>query len=75
MKVMILSSFAAANFYFREDMMKAMIKKGHQVVAGAPEPAEIWNEGARQKSNIQIRKPSKPKFQRMEGRLICASPI
>ena len=44
MKVMILSSFAAANFYFREDMMKAMIKKGHQVVAAAPEPAEVWKE-------------------------------
>ena len=47
MKVMILSSFAAANFYFREDMMKAMIKKGHQVVAAAPEPVEVWNKGAR----------------------------
>lgn len=44
MKVMILSSFAAANFYFREDMMKAMIKKGHQVVAAAPEPVEVWKE-------------------------------
>lgn len=44
MKVMVLSSFAASNFYFREDMMKAMIKKGHQVVVAAPEPVEDWEE-------------------------------
>jgi len=44
MKVMILSSFAAANFYFREDMIKAIVDKGHEVVVGAPEPAEDWKD-------------------------------
>lgn len=29
-------------FFFREDMMIAMINKGHEVVAAAPEPVEEW---------------------------------
>ena len=44
MKVMILSSFAAANFYFREDMIKAIVDKGHEVVVAAPEPVEDWKD-------------------------------
>ncbi|MFP3510708.1 glycosyltransferase family 4 protein [Peribacillus sp. SIMBA_075] len=42
MKVMILSSYAPTLFYFREDMMKAMINNGHEVIAAAPEPVEEW---------------------------------
>jgi len=44
MMVMILSSFAAANFYFREDMIKAIIDKGHEVVVAAPEPKKEWSK-------------------------------
>lgn len=42
MKIMILSSYAPTLFFFREDMMIAMINKGHEVVAAAPEPVEEW---------------------------------
>jgi glycosyltransferase involved in cell wall biosynthesis len=42
MKIMILSSYAPTLFFFREDMMAAMIKNGHEVIATAPEPQEQW---------------------------------
>ena len=58
---MILSSFAAANFYFREDMIKAMVNRGHEVVVVAPEPEKDWKEkfssiGARYVSVSHIEK-------------------
>ena len=42
MKVLILSSYAPTLFFFREDMMAAMIGNGHEVVAAAPEGMEEW---------------------------------
>lgn len=42
MKIMVLSSYAPTLLFFREDMMLAMIKNGHEVVAAAPEPKSDW---------------------------------
>lgn len=42
MKIMVLSSYAPTLFFFREDMMVAMIKNGHGIVAAAPESYEDW---------------------------------
>ncbi len=42
MKVMVLSSYAPTLFFFREDMMNAMIKNGHEVIAAAPETGQEW---------------------------------
>lgn len=42
MKVMVLSSYAPTLVFFREDMMKAMINNGHEVIAAAPEAEEKW---------------------------------
>ncbi len=42
MKVMVLSSYAPTLFFFREDMMAAMINNEHEVIAAAPEPEEEW---------------------------------
>jgi len=44
MKIMILSSYAPTLFFFREDMMTAMLGNGHEVVAAAPEGVEEWTE-------------------------------
>ncbi|QDY44837.1 glycosyltransferase family 4 protein [Planococcus glaciei] len=44
MKILVLSSYAPTLFYFREDMMKAMIDQGHEVIAAAPEPVNDWEE-------------------------------
>lgn len=44
MKIMVLSSYAPTLFFFREDMMIAMIKKGHEVIAAAPESEEDWKD-------------------------------
>lgn len=41
---MILSSYAPTLFYFREDMMKAMMKNGHEVIAAAPESESEWGD-------------------------------
>lgn len=42
MKIMVLSSYAPTLFFFREDMMKAMINNGHEVIAAAPETEQEW---------------------------------
>jgi glycosyltransferase involved in cell wall biosynthesis len=42
MKIMVLSSYAPTLFFFREDMMNSMIKKGHEVIAVAPEQEKEW---------------------------------
>lgn len=42
MKILVLSSHAPTLFFFREDMMKAMIVNGHEVIAAAPEAEEEW---------------------------------
>lgn len=44
MKVMVLSSYAPTLFFFREDMMAAMIKNGHEVIAAAPESEKEWGK-------------------------------
>ncbi|MFJ8257593.1 glycosyltransferase family 4 protein [Peribacillus asahii] len=44
MKIMILSSYAPTLFYFREDMMKAMMNSGHEVIAAAPESEKEWGQ-------------------------------
>lgn len=52
MRIMVLSSYAPTLFFFREDMMAAMIKNGHEVCAVAPESKEEW--GSRfEKRNIK----------------------
>jgi len=43
MRVMIISSFAPTLLIFREDMMRAIINKGHEVFSVAPEPEEEWS--------------------------------
>jgi len=50
MKVMILSSYAPTLFFFREDMMLAMLQKGHEVIAVAPEPESEWKEKFEQRN-------------------------
>lgn len=52
MKVMVLSSYAPTLFIFREDMMAAMIKNGHEVIAAAPESEKEW-ENEFKKRNIK----------------------
>lgn len=42
MRVMVLSSYAPTLFYFRKDMMKAIIANGHEVIAVAPESEKDW---------------------------------
>lgn len=42
MKIMILSSYAPTLFFFREDMMAAMMENGHEIIAAAPESEEEW---------------------------------
>jgi glycosyltransferase involved in cell wall biosynthesis len=44
MKIMILSSYAPTLLFFREDMMIAMKKRGHEVIAVAPEAEEEWGK-------------------------------
>ncbi|MBT2667492.1 glycosyltransferase family 4 protein [Bacillus sp. ISL-4] len=52
MKVMVLSSYAPTLFFFREDMMAAMIMNGHEVIAAAPESEKEW-ENKFKKRNIK----------------------
>jgi glycosyltransferase involved in cell wall biosynthesis len=49
-KVLVLSSYAPTLFFFREDMMKAMIENGHEVIAAAPESEEEWANKFREKN-------------------------
>lgn len=42
MRIMILSSYAPTLFFFREDMMAAMMENGHEIIAAAPESEEEW---------------------------------
>ncbi len=44
MKILVLSSHTPSLFWFRMDMMKAFIYKGHTVVAAAQESVEQWSE-------------------------------
>lgn len=44
MKIAVLSSHTSSLFWFRMDMMKDFIKKGHSVIALGPEPESIWNQ-------------------------------
>lgn len=52
MRIMVLSSYAPTLFFFREDMMTAMINNGHEVIAAAPESEEEWEDKFR-KRNIK----------------------
>ncbi|HML34166.1 glycosyltransferase family 4 protein [Sporomusa sphaeroides] len=42
MKILILSSYAPTLFFFREDMISEMLKRGHEVIAAAPESRKEW---------------------------------
>lgn len=42
MKVAVLSSHTGSLFWFRMDMMKEFIKKGHKVIALGPEDEDKW---------------------------------
>jgi glycosyltransferase involved in cell wall biosynthesis len=42
MKIAVLSSHTSSLFWFRLDMMKDFIKKGHTVIALGPEPEDNW---------------------------------
>lgn len=44
MKVLVLSSHAKSIFFYRKNMIKAMQKKGHQIVVAAPEKEENIKE-------------------------------
>ncbi len=44
MKILVLSSHTPSLFWFRMDMMKAFICKGHTVIAAAQESVEQWSE-------------------------------
>jgi len=52
MRIMVLSSYAPTLFFFREDMMTAMINNGHEVIAAAPESEREWEDKFR-KRNIK----------------------
>ncbi|CAH2716769.1 N, N'-diacetylbacillosaminyl-diphospho-undecaprenol alpha-1,3-N-acetylgalactosaminyltransferase [Neobacillus rhizosphaerae] len=42
MKIAVLSSHTSSMFWFRMDMMKDFIKKGHTVIALGSEPEAVW---------------------------------
>ncbi|MGI6144493.1 MAG: glycosyltransferase family 4 protein [Clostridia bacterium] len=42
MKIMILAGDARTLLYFREEMILAMLDKGHEVIAAAPQPIGEW---------------------------------
>ena len=44
MKIAVLSSHTSSLFWFRMDMMKDFIKKGHTVIALGSEPESDWKE-------------------------------
>jgi glycosyltransferase involved in cell wall biosynthesis len=44
MKIAVLSSHTTSLFWFRMDMMKEFIKKGHTVIALGSEPEEKWKK-------------------------------
>lgn len=44
MKIAILSSHTSSLFWFRMDMMKDFIEKGHDVIAVGPDSEEKWKE-------------------------------
>ena len=44
MKIAVLSIHTSSLFWFRMDMMKDFIKKGHSVIALGPESESIWNQ-------------------------------
>ncbi len=52
MKIMVLSSYAPTLFFFREDMMIAMMNNGHEVIAAAPQSKKEW-ESEFEKRNIK----------------------
>jgi glycosyltransferase involved in cell wall biosynthesis len=54
MKIVVLSSHTSSLFWFRMDMMKDFIKKGHKVIALGSEPEADW-KGKFQEHNIQYR--------------------
>lgn len=54
MKIAVLSSHTSSLFWFRMDMMKDFIKKGHTVIALGSEPESIWKKKF-EKHNIDYR--------------------
>jgi glycosyltransferase involved in cell wall biosynthesis len=54
MKIAVLSSHTSSLFWFRMDMMKEFIKKGHTVIALGSEPEEEWKKKF-QEYNIDYR--------------------
>lgn len=44
MKILVLSSHTPSLFWFRLDMMKSFMDKGHEVIAVAQESEAIWSE-------------------------------
>ena len=44
MKILVLSSFTTSLFWFRIDMMKTFLAQGHEVLAVAEEPEELWQD-------------------------------
>lgn len=44
MKIAVLSSHTSSLFWFRMDMMKEFVNKGHSVIAVGPEPENDWIE-------------------------------
>lgn len=57
MKIAVLSSHTASLFWFRMDMMKDFIKKGHTVIALGSEPEDEWKEKFKE-HNIDYRQLS-----------------
>lgn len=54
MKIAVLSSHTSSLFWFRLDMMKKFIEKGHTVIALGSEPEEIWKKSF-EEHNIDYR--------------------
>lgn len=54
MKIAVLSSHTSSLFWFRMDMMKDFIKKGHTVIALGSEPEADWKEKF-EEHNIEYR--------------------
>lgn len=54
MKIAVLSSHTPSLFWFRMDMMKEFIERGHSVIALGADPEEEWRDKF-QEHNIEYR--------------------
>ena len=44
MKIAVLSSHTPSLFWFRMDMMKSFLTKGHEVIAVGDQDEDLWEE-------------------------------